>query len=49
MSDAMRIAVDNDRVPSAYDMTATVKQFPVPLTRLEDWVRIQMKNIKERH
>lgn len=43
LSDAMQIAVDSDRVPSPYDMTTTLKQFPVPLTRLEDWVCAQMQ------
>ncbi|MBE2268538.1 MAG: SDR family oxidoreductase [Anaerolinea sp.] len=43
LSDAMGIAVENDRVPSPFDMTATLKQYPVALTRLEDWVYAQMR------
>ncbi len=43
MSSAMQLVVLNDHVPTPYDMSATLEQFPMSMTRLEDWVRAQMQ------
>lgn len=39
MSDLMAAIVDSDTRSKAFDMSATLEDYPIELTRLEDWVR----------
>jgi uncharacterized protein YbjT (DUF2867 family) len=41
MSDVMAAVVDSDTRSKAFDPSATLQQYPVTLTRLEDWVKGQ--------
>jgi uncharacterized protein YbjT (DUF2867 family) len=41
LSDIMGAVLDADTRPKTFDMRPTLQQYPVKLTRLEDWVRAQ--------
>ncbi|MEL6526580.1 MAG: NAD(P)H-binding protein [Chloroflexota bacterium] len=41
ISDVMAAVVDSDTKPKDFDMSATLRDYPVELTRLEDWVALQ--------
>ncbi|MGB1285636.1 MAG: SDR family oxidoreductase [Aggregatilineales bacterium] len=43
ISDVMTAVVDSDTRSKAFDMSATLTQYPVELTSLEDWIAGQMQ------
>lgn len=45
LSAAMHLAVLADTVPEPFDPAPTLKQYPLTLTRLEDWVRAQQQRL----
>lgn len=46
LSDVMTAIVDADVRPKSFDMSATLAQFPVELTSLEEWVTQQLQAVE---
>jgi len=44
LSDVMAAVVDSDTRPKDFDMSTTLKDYPVELTRLEDWIAVQAQS-----
>ncbi len=43
LADVMGAIIDADTRNKTFDPSSTLAQYPIPLTRLEDWVRAQVK------
>ncbi len=43
LSDVMKAVIDSDTNPKTFDMSATLNEYPVEMTRLEDWLSAQVQ------